>query len=71
MQNNYGIEKENNQYNEIILDISNDLGLFQNSYYDLNDNLKRFFFDGYNENKNSTIDEFCNDLNKIYEQIWY
>ena len=69
MQNNYGLEKENNQYNEIILDISNDLGLFQNSYYDLNDNLKRFFFDGYNENKNSTIDEFCNDLNKIYEQI--
>lgn len=67
--NNYGIDETNKEVHDIILDVSNSLGFFKNSYNDLNDNLKRFFFVGYDENKISTVDEFCSDLNKIYEQI--
>ena len=68
-ENNYSIDETNKEVHDIILDVSNSLGFFENSYNDLNDNLKRFFFVGYDENKSSTVDEFCWDLNKIYEQI--
>ena len=64
-------EKKEKQTNPDIIfnnmDESN--SLFLNNYNDINYDLKRFLFDGYNDKKNSSIDDYYRDLFKLLNQI--
>ena len=66
-ENNYSSKEIKNIKNEVYLDIKSQLSIFKNSYNNCSTYLKRFFFDGYEENKISINDEYYTDLSKIYE----
>ena len=66
-KNNYGSEEIKGVKNEVYLDIKSKLSIFKNSYNNCNAYLRRFLYDGYEENKISIIDEYYTDITKIYE----
>ena len=67
-ENNYSSNEIKNFKKEVYLDIKSQLSIFKNSYNNCSAYLRRFFFDGYEENKISINDEYYySDLSKIYE----
>ena len=65
-KNDYGKELKDIK-NEIYIDQKINLSIFKNNYKTINTYLRRFFFEGYDTNDNSIIDEYFTDLSKIYE----
>ena len=45
---------------------NNNNNLFSNNYDSINSSLKRFIFEGYDEKKNSSIEEYYNDLLRFF-----
>ena len=61
-------ENESPIYKDIIFDKKDKSNsLFLNNMNDINYYLKRFLFDGYDDKKNSSIEDYYRDLLKIYD----
>jgi hypothetical protein len=58
--------KNNNEMKIMLCNRNNNNSLFSNNYDSINSSLKRFIFEGYDEKKNSSIEEYYNDLLKIF-----